>query len=476
MGGISNTLRQRLAARPAPQVHPEADMLTAYVEQALPAAERDQIVRHLADCADCREVAALSLPMQPELQQARTLPSGGRKWLLGLRWAGLAATVVIVAALAIKQPWRTGSNQFVGSNAPSGSSQPQPVPPTTPASALPDQPVASTTNPVSSGALMVASASAPAPKREASAMDAKTSYVNVDRFAAGNRDQEKDADDIGASSFDARALPSVPPPQPGAGNSLQSVFATGRLSQGGSQPDLLVGLDRSRDPGAGLQRGSSTTAGKSNFVARLHLFKAAKKVVRPVITGGGLTGSTMGGDGAFSLSAGRSDSTASAGLARPTAPEKDKVASSSVEAAGGPSSLKESSAAFTEKARAPAATTTTAGAYSYEVSAVQWKVAEGKLLKSAASFDWQEAYPLHNIAFTTVTHQGNDVWAGGAHAALVHSRNGGAAWEKVNIGDAATGDIAKITIEGAKITVKTSTQQTWSSQDGGRSWTLAPSN
>src|ERR1700686_5432025 len=132
MGGISNTLRQRLAARPTPQVHPEADMLAAYLEQALPPSERDQIVLHLADCAECREVAALSLPMQPEPQLARTLPSSGRMWFLGLRWAGLAATIVIVAALAIKQPWRNSdSHEPVISKTSPPVEQAQPQPPNT---------------------------------------------------------------------------------------------------------------------------------------------------------------------------------------------------------------------------------------------------------------------------------------------------------------------------------------------------------
>src|SRR5260370_40960901 len=142
MGGISNTLRQRLAARPAPQVHPEADMLAAFLEQALPAAERDQIVRHLADCAECREVAALSLPMQPEPSLAQTLPAGRRVWFLGLRWAALAATIVIVAALVFKQP-RTKTNSTVAFSTPSVSKQTQPQPP---APSVTPQPPASPTN------------------------------------------------------------------------------------------------------------------------------------------------------------------------------------------------------------------------------------------------------------------------------------------------------------------------------------------
>jgi hypothetical protein len=42
--------------------HPDADQISAFVEQALPAHEREQVLAHLAVCADCRQTVALSLP------------------------------------------------------------------------------------------------------------------------------------------------------------------------------------------------------------------------------------------------------------------------------------------------------------------------------------------------------------------------------------------------------------------------------
>src|SRR5258708_1860864 len=186
MGGISNTLRQRLASRPAPQVHPEADMLAAYVEQALPAAERDQIVRHLADCAECREVAALSFPMQPDTQTAPRLPAGRSLWWIGLRWASLAATVVIVAALAIKHRWRNPDwRKLLSSRAlsPADGSQAQPLLPAT--TGTPDQQPATTAENAGTTKTLVASSNPVlSARREVSAMDAKHSYINTTRFQA----------------------------------------------------------------------------------------------------------------------------------------------------------------------------------------------------------------------------------------------------------------------------------------------------
>ena len=43
-----------------PDVHPDADALSAFAEQALPVADRAQILAHMASCARCREVVYLA--------------------------------------------------------------------------------------------------------------------------------------------------------------------------------------------------------------------------------------------------------------------------------------------------------------------------------------------------------------------------------------------------------------------------------
>ena len=44
------------------QMHPEANVLTAFAEQALSAPEREGVLQHLALCGNCRDVVALALP------------------------------------------------------------------------------------------------------------------------------------------------------------------------------------------------------------------------------------------------------------------------------------------------------------------------------------------------------------------------------------------------------------------------------
>jgi Photosynthesis system II assembly factor YCF48/Putative zinc-finger len=77
--------------------HLDADLLTAFAEQTLTRRERDTVLAHLADCADCRDIIALSVP-----EQARTIPPPEPvkplfwRWPV-LRWGAVAASVVIVA-------------------------------------------------------------------------------------------------------------------------------------------------------------------------------------------------------------------------------------------------------------------------------------------------------------------------------------------------------------------------------------------
>jgi photosystem II stability/assembly factor-like uncharacterized protein len=110
-----------------------------------------------------------------------------------------------------------------------------------------------------------------------------------------------------------------------------------------------------------------------------------------------------------------------------------------------------------------------------KTTAVQtaWKVGDSKLLKLNDSGSWIEGYPAREgIEFSVVTSHGSDVWAGGANAALVHSRDGGASWERITLGASASGTISIIEAGGTKIVVRSLSGQSWSSTDGGRSWTL----
>src|ERR1019366_2886382 len=102
------------------QAHPNADVLTAFAEQALSASERDSVLEHLARCGDCRELIALALPpvdfraapigVETDADRA-TGPRAGAPaphelnfaWPT-LRWAALAAGVAVAAAVLLVHP------------------------------------------------------------------------------------------------------------------------------------------------------------------------------------------------------------------------------------------------------------------------------------------------------------------------------------------------------------------------------------
>lgn len=117
------------------RAHPDADLLTAFAEQALSAPEREEVLHHLALCGNCREVLSLAdvlslaiesvnesvnsvdappVPISTESEsepvQAASIRFAARKnwrpvfaWP-NLRWAGLAAGVAIVATVLVLHP------------------------------------------------------------------------------------------------------------------------------------------------------------------------------------------------------------------------------------------------------------------------------------------------------------------------------------------------------------------------------------
>ena len=79
--------------------HPDPDLLSAFAENVLAQPDRLQVLEHLSQCADCREIVVLALP-QPEAHQqtiVRPAAAGWFSWTV-LRWGALAACIVVVGA------------------------------------------------------------------------------------------------------------------------------------------------------------------------------------------------------------------------------------------------------------------------------------------------------------------------------------------------------------------------------------------
>jgi hypothetical protein len=112
MSNVPKIVYDRLKAGAPEGAHPDPDLLAAFAEQALLPAEREGVLEHLARCGDCRAVVSLAIPASEsaaapqltiETQVASPLSPEKRNWFAWptLRWAALAAGVIVAGALIL---------------------------------------------------------------------------------------------------------------------------------------------------------------------------------------------------------------------------------------------------------------------------------------------------------------------------------------------------------------------------------------
>ena len=479
MPELPNLLRQRLAAIETgeSQAHPDADTLTAYMEHSLAPAESKTVIAHLSMCEPCREVVTLSQAVmtQPETQTVLA-PAPVARWrrlftpVFGAA-ASVAATAVIafmVLQLPQKNPQQAPNSATTNSaTANTPASQPaqetqqaqttvgdQAAPaelkaPATTASA--GQALAAkqidkkTEEPVRAKLAIVSAVAGTAPAARVPVLTAalpKKDYVNTNFFSAN-------APDKIVVDGQGNNLPAAPQPQLGAtntafntANNKITIFAdlptnaagksTVRLLTPGPPPDHL---------GCTVCRIVQSTAHSLGFHAPIRT---------PALRAGALSSSALGGSGMFTgvIEKNQPSELSSA----PAKADADSFAASSSLSVGAMApSLRRSDSA-----------------------AAAWKVADGKLMKSSGQAQWEDAYPVASsiMEFSFVNARGNDVWAGGSHASLIHSRDGGQTWDTIHLGENASGTIVSIIAGTMSVQVKTSENQSWSSSDGGKSWEL----
>ena len=111
MAEIPKIATRRLQTTANAEVHPDPNLLTAFVEKSLGKSERVQVLGHLAQCANCREVVALSMPESTLPVASAPAASGWLSWPV-LRWGAVAACVVIVGA-AVTLRHRESGQTFI---------------------------------------------------------------------------------------------------------------------------------------------------------------------------------------------------------------------------------------------------------------------------------------------------------------------------------------------------------------------------
>jgi hypothetical protein len=484
MPELPNLLRQRLSATEngGAQMHPDADSLTGYMEQSLPAAESKNVVAHLSVCAACREVVALSQAVmgQPDIQTVLT-PAPVFRWRkLFIPAFGAAATVAAMAVIAVmvlqlpQKKLQQGSNSATNRPISSPNAQEtqqakaspagdQTTPIETSAAAPTEHAEAQSTSSagmdlaekkaatkreeptrakgaIAAAAPSVATFAAATGKAPLTAALPKKDYVNTNFFTSSNSDKV-------VLDSQGNNLPPAPQPQPGATNTAFNT-ANNKITIFADLPVNAAGKSNVRmlSPRPPPEHLGCTVC---KFVqSTAHTLGFHSPVRTPALRAGALSSSALGGPGMFSGAIEKSQPAEVS--AAPARADTDTLAASSSLSAG-------------------------AMAYRSADSATPaWKVVGGKLMKSSGQAQWEDAYPVTSstMEFSVVNARGNDVWAGGSHASLIHSRDDGQTWETIKLGDNASGTIVSIIAGTTNVQVKTSDNQTWSSTDGGKNWKL----
>jgi len=467
------------------QAHPDADTLTAYMEHSLPAVESKTVVAHLAMCEPCREVLVLSQAVmtQPEAQTVLAPVPVARWRKLFTPVFGAAAAVaamVVIAVMVLQLPQKNPQQGSTGATVNRAATQPAQETQQAKAASTGDQAVP-------------AEPKAAAPMRQAGEQVASTR----NDLSASAKETEARLEDSGRARAARKLAPieptSVPPPPPAKVPVLTAALAkkdyvnTNFFNPNGADK-IVVDSQSNNLPAAPQPQPSATssafstannkitifadlpanTAGNANVrlltptPSQEHLGCTVCKIVQstahtlgfhspartPALRAGALGNSALGGPGMFSGAIEKNQPSELSSA--PAKAETDSLATSSSLSAG-------------------------AMAYRSADSATPtWKIVNGKLMKSSGQAQWEDAYPIASSAmeFSFVNARGNDVWAGGSHASLIHSRDGGQTWETIKLGDNASGTIVSIIAGTMSVQVKTSDNQTWASNDGGKSWAL----
>ena len=84
-------------------LHPDADLLTAFAEKSLREPERARVTDHLARCGNCREIVALALPVIDDTTTAGVGPATVSRTGWFLRWGVVAAGITLAASVGVVQ-------------------------------------------------------------------------------------------------------------------------------------------------------------------------------------------------------------------------------------------------------------------------------------------------------------------------------------------------------------------------------------
>jgi len=437
---VHDRLRAALPDRPVSEAsHPDPDVLTAFSEQALSAAERESVLEHLARCGDCRELLALSIPptesgapgMAREQSEAsaramglKQRETGGRQaWFSwpGLRWAALAAGIAVAGAVLLIHPGKPNAVREARQGPASTVARPN------------ETIVAQKAVPTGDAGLnptKVETKPAPAPRafsRDKESKLASWTAAPAKKARADGPIEARSANkDLLAGAVAGNAVaaaPTSPAPAPRIPSASEMVEVTSESA------GVATVEARDEPPVNGRQVTDLGTISKA---------KSAK-----------------------------TESNSPSALQRSESLDRKQAATDT--AAG----QQHAAAAMSAGASESRLKADTSNLLQLAEHPVQWAIAGNDLQRSLDS----------GAAWKTVLHSGrsllcyatggSEIWAGGKGGDLFHSANGGVTWNRVHPSaqeQTLSDDVIHIDLYSSQIVVFTSNHQSWSTADGGKTW------
>jgi hypothetical protein len=441
MQDVPKIVVKRLQETAARDLHPDADLLTAFVEQSLAGSERAGVFEHLARCSDCREIIAFALPASEAVTPVPSSSNAGRGWLSWpvLRWGVVAAGLLLVTSVGVLQYRQGQSKNKVANSTLKAQNE-------APANSAPD----------------LASPANAEPKAVPSQMQKKR-QVEAGKKTTRNTRRELDAD---------RSV-----------NLPNGTLATDAAGSAGSGGGIGGGVWRAQPtrPSARTVTPAPAPESKDATMAGSQMSDAQSESVA--------TARNQASDQLIQNQTEQSSPNlpyTSSDVVKAKPPVPSPAASNRAPSPAAPDASAQTTTALVVQA-SPRWTISSAGALQRsfdggetweDVSVNATLLARPSQMASVAANKREknvkkEQSQLQPV-FRAVASSGSNVWAGGSDAMLYHSADSGAHWSRVLPSSAVAvlaGDIIRIELSDMQhCGVATSTGELWITTDNGQTW------
>lgn len=464
MPELPNIVRERLKVSRPTAAHPDADVLTAFTERALPESERAVVAEHLARCHDCRDVLVLALPATAADDNARVPVPARGDWLRApvLRWGVVAAGLAVLAVGGLLQYQRGRAAQsFIAAHE---AKTPVPEALTAPASHSEES-----VRPTPSAAAASASA---APANTSSVNGGSAILGNAGAKSKNKRTAVEPTASFGGPIKQSAQLYSAPSSAGGAETQSQLVAAntSGRAA---NQPFEYRAMDQKKD------EGQAGAGGRAFMDVTVDKAKAPETTTVEVPSAAPLPEtSSAAPTSPSSRLALRWAISDAGGLLRSF--DQGRTWSSVDVNASFPGAIQRVVVVPQSQKFQPPAPDANLQVQNQvqnqaQVQTPAQKQSEPKALsKSRAANQRAVAASVSIPVFRAISAQGLEVWAGGSAGVLYHSTDGGQQWTRVApsaSGTLLTGDVIAIAFSDPQHgQLTTSTQELWTTFDAGQTW------